>query len=391
MNIINSNIIIIVIISSTALSCKSGVERKNLYENGQVKEIYYEVEDSKGNFVKTGTHTTWYRNGRIESEKEYDDGKRDGESNKWYENGQKAYEMTFSNGKEDGVSKSWYSNGILKSKKEYDNDVPLGTHSEWHENGKLKSIIKYEDGLASGYQHEWNENGVLIKQTEFNKGLKEGVCLEFYDDGQKAVESLYKNGIENGLRTAWYPNGSLKFKGTVIDSIINGSCISLKENRDTNYIGTFNNGKFTGWEYTYYNNNHLAMKQWMNLSTKDSTLHLWYTNGSYCGSMILRNGLPNQYETILIGTWDWKFTNDNNITFRNDGSWTGNFFDRKLWERKSQYFKQYSGRWELKGNLLKAYDQSNKELISWSILDINTTEMKVPLDTNGRSLSFYRR
>ena len=83
-----------------------------------------------------GPWTTWYRNGKIENQAQYDHGIRVG-TFKWYhENGQLQAQGNYEGGKKTGVWTTWHANGSKESVAEYRSDRVVGNLVRWDADGK---------------------------------------------------------------------------------------------------------------------------------------------------------------------------------------------------------------------------------------------------------------
>ena len=68
---------------------------------------------------KCGEFKWWFKNGQIECDYNYKDGKLHGEFNDWYENGQINCDRNYKDGKLHGNCKSWYTDGQLRFDRNY--------------------------------------------------------------------------------------------------------------------------------------------------------------------------------------------------------------------------------------------------------------------------------
>jgi antitoxin component YwqK of YwqJK toxin-antitoxin module len=75
-------------------------------------------------------------------------------------------------GNQQGIWKSWYENGNLYSEIEYDQDIPNGKYTTYWENGNMKLTGKYVTGVREGLWHRYNENGDLLVSDFYKNGVE---------------------------------------------------------------------------------------------------------------------------------------------------------------------------------------------------------------------------
>jgi len=106
--------------------------RKEFYPSGKLR--------SEGNIVdgkKEGIHKEYYENGQLWIEDNYENGKLDGLSNNYYESGQLWIEENYKNDKKNGVYREYYKTGGLRFRDIYKNDIKIN-RKEYTEEGQLK-------------------------------------------------------------------------------------------------------------------------------------------------------------------------------------------------------------------------------------------------------------
>lgn len=94
--------------------------------------------DLKGNLV-SGI-VTYYKDGKLEKETSYKNGKKNGVMKHYDEIGNLESEEFFKEGKSEGIEIGYYPNGALKRKKVIKDDQSTFTEI-YDKNGKLKAII----------------------------------------------------------------------------------------------------------------------------------------------------------------------------------------------------------------------------------------------------------
>ncbi|WP_186767627.1 toxin-antitoxin system YwqK family antitoxin [Blastopirellula retiformator] len=106
----------------------------------------------QGEDERHGKWITYYPNGQIQVEGEYEFDVPVGKFIWWYSNGQKAIQGSYVAGKEDGRWLWWHENGLKKTDGRYKNGVQVGHWMSWMPNGRVASSQDYpavvEEGLS---------------------------------------------------------------------------------------------------------------------------------------------------------------------------------------------------------------------------------------------------
>lgn len=149
---------------------------------------------------------TQYENGNLREELPYNkDSRIHGLKRTFYTNGQIKTEENYNNGKKEGPYKTYYSNGQIEAEGTYKDNKPSGAFKRYYENGNtevegnLIGIDKDGNPQYSGAVKSYFDDGKIQSEGNYNdKGKKDGV-FKFYDlkGGIKSEES-YKNDVRNG-------------------------------------------------------------------------------------------------------------------------------------------------------------------------------------------------
>ena len=83
--------------------------KRKYWPNGHIGEFWIK----KCNNTYHGIYHYWYRNGQLEWERHWKNGKLDGTQRNWYINGQLWSERHWKNGEREGIQHGWYENGQL--------------------------------------------------------------------------------------------------------------------------------------------------------------------------------------------------------------------------------------------------------------------------------------
>lgn len=104
---------------------------------------------------------------------------------------------------------TYYPNGNLKSEYNFNDSLLHGTFKTFNENGNPEKEGAYLNGMENGLFKYYDINGMLTIEGYLNSGKKEGLWTTWYDDVQKKEEMHYKNDVLNGLWTHWFIDGNL--------------------------------------------------------------------------------------------------------------------------------------------------------------------------------------
>ncbi|MDG1724571.1 MAG: hypothetical protein P8I11_02640, partial [Bacteroidia bacterium] len=113
------------------------IEQRRTNYNGEV--LYKNTS-----ILFSGVYQEYYSNGKLESECNFKNGKKDGLVKEWYSNGNQKFEGSFKKGEKEGLSKEWYSNGNQKFEGSFKNGKKDSLHIYWNENGDWTSIKNYD-------------------------------------------------------------------------------------------------------------------------------------------------------------------------------------------------------------------------------------------------------
>lgn len=188
---------LLILLSLSSCNNVTVVENKN--EAGQLVERYTINPQTK---LKEGLHETFFtENGGKCEESNYKAGILRGEQIFYYENGQIKERRNFDvNGSFTGVFKSFFENGHLKSEGQYENGAMNGKWKFFFKSGNIKEIIFYKNNVENGLFIEYHENGKIAAEGTYINELENGL-LKIYDDkGNLTMQKQCENGI---CRTTW--------------------------------------------------------------------------------------------------------------------------------------------------------------------------------------------
>ncbi|HXP52567.1 MAG TPA: toxin-antitoxin system YwqK family antitoxin [Bacteroidia bacterium] len=152
-------LITFILFLSCALTACNG-HQNEIQENPKVI-----VKDKKisSDFLINGVKKEYYKNGKLERETPYTNGKKNGTEKFYYESGELYSESPFTDDKANGVCKVYYKSGKLLSEAPYSNGIENGLDKSYYENGKLMEETPYVNG-KQGLEKQFDENGNEIKQ-----------------------------------------------------------------------------------------------------------------------------------------------------------------------------------------------------------------------------------
>lgn len=201
------------------------------WNNGNVKEKYYEIDNKKigdyESFTETGhlmTSCKYNKYGLKDGiEKEYYPLSKKIRSHVTWINGQKhgpfwikncngwwMSKGAYKNGKLDGHFRKWHHNtrSIYVACK-FRNGVKNGTYLEYHNNGQLYRFLRYIDNKPIGKLLEFYSNGVLKRQAYLDESqLFDGIFIEKYSSGQLKTKKYYHHGNPIYTNEKWHNNGT---------------------------------------------------------------------------------------------------------------------------------------------------------------------------------------
>ena len=182
-------------------------------------------------------YITYYENGQIMEEGNYEDGKVEGEWSGYYENGQIRYKIYYKNDKEEGKWSGYYENGQLKDE------------------GNFKNT---GEPFLSDYIHTNDDFSDHNRNNEYySLNRKFGKWIEYYDNGQVRSKGNYTgfSHSRNGTWTWYHKNGQKLGQGIYKDRLPwNGLFINWDDISEQIIISEYNykNGKKHGKWITYH-------------------------------------------------------------------------------------------------------------------------------------------
>lgn len=140
----------------------------------------------------------------------YKDGLRQGEWTETWENGSPRNQTSYKDGKKDGKYVTYSTTGNPLKSIGYKNDEKDGEEISYYTNGKIEKSVGYAGGKRNGLTREYfYDSGKLKSEYHFKNGLLEGDYKRFYEDGKLREEGRCEKDYEV-YRKEYYDNGQLK-------------------------------------------------------------------------------------------------------------------------------------------------------------------------------------
>jgi antitoxin component YwqK of YwqJK toxin-antitoxin module len=160
-------------------ACNAQVSNDSLSFTSKVSVNYNDlvIKESAGksttylnDLLFTGVAKSYFSDGKLQSEEEYVDGKKEGEWTIRFKNGNVMRQGYLKNGKEDGEYKEYFENGNLRYHYHYNMGVKNGKWLGWYENGILYTERNFENNTINGKIYVWDESGKLTKEFDYEHG-----------------------------------------------------------------------------------------------------------------------------------------------------------------------------------------------------------------------------
>ena len=265
---------------------------KSYYKNGR---LYDELQFDEG--LKHGVCKTYYENGVLKSEESYKFGDKNGLYREYFTSGKLACETNFWHDVPHGKYAYFYPNGQLQEEGIFDKGILIDVKKMYYENGNIKYEVPLKDGLSDGIAKAYDENGNLEKLVSCHKGKIEGVTKTFHN-GKLVRESFYENGKKQGISKFYRESGVLFRTETYVD----GVCRDSKEYScycsgrllsETNMSGWMPEGQ----EVYYHENGTVKMRLvYRNGMVVDGKTDVFDENGEKCGYCVFKNSIGRIYD-----------------------------------------------------------------------------------------------
>ena len=156
---------------------------------------------------------TYYKSGKIESEFEYQNDKKNGDATFYYENGEVQSKVVYKNEQLVGQGKFYDENGDLYLEFNYDTQEA----KEYTEGGKHYEVGKITNNKKNGIWKEYLTSGdELINEFTYVDDAKTGPCKNYWSDNSGKIykTGFFKNGLLDSVWTTYNKDGKVDYKET---------------------------------------------------------------------------------------------------------------------------------------------------------------------------------
>ncbi len=261
-------------------------EWKIYYESGELKEqgtykenlrtglwtTYFEDGTRKGEIEYAedhGRYTEYYHSGKVLAEGPRAGPRSVGHWRYFAEDGTLQSEGDFENGKKSGRWLYYHPTGQVASEGIFRNDDPEGEWVYYFENGSVSAKGQYLGGKKNGYWSSFNNNGGLSSEITYQNGS--GEFREYYPDGKLKRKGLIQDGKNQGRWEYYLASGKLegecefdKGKGTYKGFYPNGTLQTKGQIEDDKRVGTWElyepDGKLSGYYKPIYEDQETAQE-----------------------------------------------------------------------------------------------------------------------------------
>ena len=217
---------------------KNGALRQTItYVDGKEQGLSYEYSNI-GVILSILEYKNGYviRNEKINRVDKF--GQRQGMQMEFHPNGKIETECNYANDKRNGYLKVYDVDGNLISTTKYVEDIPvldaqetarLDIKREYYESAREKSVGSYKNGLPEGVTRYYDETGKVVTAKLFKEGtllgegvvdglgLKQGSWKEFHETGELRAEGNYSNNKKVGPWKYYFKSGQTEQNGAYID------------------------------------------------------------------------------------------------------------------------------------------------------------------------------
>lgn len=171
--------------------------------------------DDKGQ--KQGLWRKYHKNGRLDFEGEFKDGKPIGLFKYYYDNGTKKALIEHNITTSRSLANFFHPNGQMMSAGIYRNQMKDSTWVTFTETGLVSEISNYLNNELHGERTTYYISGlenasgrVIYSKSNYKNGKQDGEFIEYFMDGKKKLYSFYIEGNLNGMYIEYHRNGNKK-------------------------------------------------------------------------------------------------------------------------------------------------------------------------------------
>lgn len=271
-------------------------EWKSYYYSGNV----YYISNYNNEGKETGLWVDYAHDGKIETEMNYENGKKHGEENFYY-NGKLMYRNIYKNGVLTDIN-TFYPDGKIREKitavnkifvaKIYSNDpshdylykqVSYKSNGEKHgkfityaPNGKVVSEVNYKDNLKEGTSINYYPNGKIMDYVEYKEDNYHGLSLRYHENDSLAEEGSYINNQKTGAWYTYYMNGNIQSLEVYNNETTLYECEYFMDGKKSSEM-FYKYGLLE--KYVFYNENNEVIKT-LSFENGNGIQHNYYLNGN---------------------------------------------------------------------------------------------------------------
>lgn len=115
----------------------------------------------------------------------------------FYPGGNKYWQKDYTDGRINGEVIYWYRNGQMMDRYSYSFGLPVGMVETWHNNGKKKSSSVYVNGKLNGNLFRWNKRGSEVYSAIYvdgNPTKRHGLAPVYNSAGRISSYNRYISG-----------------------------------------------------------------------------------------------------------------------------------------------------------------------------------------------------
>lgn len=162
----------------------------------------------------------------------------------YYSNGKVESELTYKSDKLNGTASWYYNTGALKQQVEYKNDKMEGKMITYFANGEKETEVLYKNNLKNGNAIKWDRFGTKLEEVNYKNDTLHGAITTWFDKEALCMTGSYKNGLYDGKWIYYDELGLILGEGNYKDG--NGILVSFdrlgRKKREVSYQKNEKNG-----------------------------------------------------------------------------------------------------------------------------------------------------
>lgn len=274
-----------------------------------------------------GHQKHFYESGKLQSEGDYQEGRKAGFWQAFYESGKLQSEGHYHQGGEIGLWRYFYENGTLKSEGAYEEKQKVDVWKYYNEKGELTSIDEHsEEGI---YRKDFAPSGKLLREGMLYPQTKDTL-------------------VKDGFWRYYHDNGALKSEGTYSNDQPILTWSYYTENGELGSLDQYTAEgvqKRSSWPNEKYNEQGLLRKNQKNEWYRDGLWRFYYKSGNLRCDGSYANGEK-------IGHWQYFYENGRfeNLEDYADGKlYQRNFSPQGQPKDEGPMIKDSKGAWQKDG------------------------------------------